>query len=257
MMLDRFRVTLLKATLLIMTSVLVSTAVHADWKSFLQDQLDSLDSGDKQSAVASVLSNDEVIAGLKQALEKGVGYAVDILGQTDGFWGNEAVKIPMPEKLEMVESGLRTLGQDKYADEFVLTMNRAAESAVPLTKDILKQAVTSMSFEDARQILDGPDDAATQYLKKVGGEQMGNAMLPIVQEATSRTGVTQQYKNLFDRLGFMSQVLDPEDYDIDRYVTNQTLDGIFYMIAQEEKQIRENPIERTTDLLKKVFGSTR
>ncbi|TNG00500.1 MAG: DUF4197 domain-containing protein [Gammaproteobacteria bacterium] len=237
-------------------TVFASTPVNADWKSFLQEQLDSLGDGDTQSTVSSVLSNDEMIAGLKQALEKGVGYAVENLGQQDGFWGNQAVRIPMPEKLETVEKALRSLGQDKYADEFVLTMNRAAESAVPLTKDILKQAVTSMSFEDAKQILKGPDDAATQYLRKVGGEQMSNKILPIVQEATSRTGVTQQYKNLFDKLGFMNQFINPEDYDIDRYVTNQTLDGIFHMIAQEEKQIRENPLARSTDLLKKVFGAS-
>ena len=235
--------------------LLVSFTAQAGWQDFLNKQLESL-GGDStgSSAVQSVLTNDEVIAGLKQALEKGTEYAVDHLGKTDGFFANQAVKIPMPEKLEIVEKTLRSLGQDKYADEFVRTMNRAAEEAVPLTLDVLKKGVTNMTIEDAKGILNGPDDAATQYLRKVGGSQMEQRIAPIVAEATSRTGVTQQYKQLFDKLGFLNQVMDPDDYDIDKYVTGKTMDGLFYMIAEEEQKIRENPVERTTDLLKKVFA---
>jgi hypothetical protein len=252
-------VKLIKSTLylfLLISLPWIGAHAHAGWGDFLKQQLDAFGGDDaSDSAAASVLTNDEVIAGLKQALEKGTEYAVNYLGKEDGFFGHPSVKIPMPEKLATVEKTLRKLGQDKYADEFVLTMNRAAEEAVPLTLDILKKGVTSMTIDDAKGILNGPDDAATQYLQKVGGEQMRQRIAPIVSEATDRTGVTRQYKQLFDKLGFLNQVIDPDDYDIDKYVTGKTMDGLFFMIAEEEKKIRENPVERTTDLLKKVFGS--
>ncbi|MCW8962712.1 MAG: DUF4197 domain-containing protein [Gammaproteobacteria bacterium] len=233
-----------------------SVGAQAGWQDFLKEQLDTLSGDDKGSdQLASVLSNDEVIAGLKQALEKGADYAVQSLGKADGFLGNNAVRIPMPDKLQTVEKTLRQLGQDKYADEFVTTMNRAAEQAVPLTLDILKKGVANMSFDDARSILKGPDDAATSYLRKVGGEEMTLKISPIVADMTARTGVTSQYKQLFDKLGFLNSVMDPDDYDIDKYVTAKTVDGLFHMISVEEKNIRENPLERTTDLLKKVFAN--
>ena len=241
---------------LLVLLISLGPAAHAEWGDFLKKQLDSFggDSGGQQTMKAA-LSNDEIIPGLKQALEKGAEYAVNHLGKKDGFFANQSVRIPMPEKLASVEKALRTLGQDKYADEFVLTMNRAAEEAVPLTLDILKKGVSSMTIEDAQGILQGPDDAATRYLKKVGGKEMRQRIAPIVSAATERTGVTRQYKQLFNKTGFLNQVLDPDDYDIDKYVTGKTMDGLFLMIAEEEKKIRENPAERTTDLLKKVFGT--
>ncbi len=244
-----------RSTLICSLLISVSLSAHAGWGDYFKEKLNQLGGDDASSkAVSSVLSNDEVIAGLKQALEKGADYAVDYLGKEDGFLSNPQVKIPMPEKLELVEKTLRKLGQDKYADEFVLTMNRAAEQAVPLTLDILKQAVSNMSIEDAKGILAGSDNAATEYLRKVGGEQMTQKIAPIVAQATAKTGVTKQYKKLFDKMGFMSKVVDPNDYDVDKYITGKTVDGLFVMIAAEEKKIRENPVERTTDLLKKVFG---
>ena len=172
-----------------------SVGAQAGWQDFLKEQLDTFSGDDKGSdQLASVLSNDEVIAGLKQALEKGADYAVQSLGKADGFLGNNAVRIPMPDKLQTVEKTLRQLGQDKYADEFVTTMNRAAEQAVPLTLDILKKGVANMSFDDARSILKGPDDAATSYLREVGGEEMTQNISPIVADMTARTGVTSHYK---------------------------------------------------------------
>lgn len=241
---------------LLIACAVVSFSAQAGWSDYFKEQLDKWGGSDSSTSqvVASALSNNEVIAGLKQALEKGATYAVEHLGKADGFWENNKVRIPMPEKLELVEKTLRKLGQDKYADEFVLTMNRAAEEAVPLTLDILKQAVKGMTIEDAKGILKGSNDAATRYLRKVGGQQMIDKIHPIVAQATDRTGVTKQYKRLFDQLGFMSSVMDPDDYDIDKYVTRKTVDGLFTMIAVEEKKIRENPVERTTDLLKRVFG---
>ena len=230
----------------------------AGWQDFLNKQVESIqkgDSGNLTQAAGSVLSNDEIIGGLKQALEKGVDYAVDGLGKTDGFLGNPKVKIPMPEKLSQLERLLRKLGQDQYADEFVVTMNRAAEQAVPLTRDILKKGIRELTMEDAKSLLNGPDDAATQYLKKVGGDSLREKIAPMVKQATDNVGVTRQYKSLFNNLGFMGSMLNPEDYDIDKYVTEETMDGIFSMLADQEKQIRENPVERTSDLLKKVFAN--
>lgn len=244
------------AIVLLASMFAFSVGAQAGWQDFLKEQLDTFSGDDKGSdQLASVLSNDEVIAGLKQALEKGADYAVQSLGKADGFLGNSAVKISMPDKMQVVEDTLRKLGQDKYADEFVTTMNRAAEQAVPLTLDILKKGVADMSFDDARSILKGPDDAATSYLRKVGGAEMTQKISPIVADMTARTGVTSQYKQLFGKLGFLNSVMDPDDYDIDKYVTAKTVDGLFYMISVEEKKIRENPLERTTDLLKKVFAN--
>ena len=244
------------------TSILVLASlpvfVTAGWQDMLNKQVESFQKGDTGSisqVAESALSNDEVIGGLKQALEKGVDYAVDGLGKTDGFLGNPKVKIPMPDKLSQLEGLLRKLGQDKYADEFVVTMNRAAEQAVPLTKDILKKGVRELTIEDAKNLLNGPDDAATQYLKKIGGDSLREKITPMVKQATDNVGVTSQYKSLFNNLGFMGSMLNPEDYDIDKYITEETMDGIFTMLAEQEKQIRDNPMERSTDLLKKVFAN--
>jgi hypothetical protein len=161
----------------------------------------------------------------------------------------------MPENLSRVESLLRQSGNDKYADEFVTTMNRAAESAVPLTLGILKNGISSMTIDDAKQILQGPDDAATQYLKRTGGSALGTKILPIVQDATSRNGVTSTYKKMVDKLGVAGRYMNLDDYDIDSYITQKAMSGLFSMIAEQEKKIRDNPAARTTDILKKVFSS--
>ena len=230
----------------------------AGWQDFIKQQVDSVKNGGAgnvtKNLAGSGLGQEQIAAGLKQALEKGVGYAVNSLGKQDGFLSNANVKIPMPDKLQQVEKILRQLGQDRYADEFVVIMNRAAESAVPLTADILKKGVQQLTIEDAKNLLNGPDDAATQYLRKVGGDQLRSKIAPIVENATASNGVTSQYKALFGKLGFMGGVMNPDDYDIDRYVTDKTMDGLFVMLAEQEKKIRENPIERTTDLLKQVFA---
>ncbi len=253
---------IMKKITLIILCALVAMPVVAGWQDFLKKQVETVTSGDQGKSSGSALggvagaalSQSDMTAGLKQALEKGVGYAVDNLGKADGFLGNSKVKIPMPENLSKVEKVLRQVGQDKYADEFVVTMNRAAEEAVPLTADILKKGVRELTIDDAKQILNGPDDAATSYLRKVGGDQLRERITPIVEAATARTGVTSQYKNLFNNMGFMGGFMNPDDYDIDRYVTDKTMDGLFKMLAEQEKLIRENPLERTTDLLKRVFA---
>jgi hypothetical protein len=227
---------------------------NAQWKKFL----DTLGGGEISGSpgVSAVLSNEDVIAGLKEALAQGARRAVESLGRTDGFFRNADVRIPVPEKLKGVESALRVLRQGRFADEFVLTMNRAAEHAVPEAGAILGEAIQKISVGDAKRILDGPDDAATQYFRKVGEQRLTERMRPIVSDATSRAGVTSAYKNLLDRAGFAATLVGADAVDIDGYITQKALDGLFLLIAQEEKRIRADPLARSTEILKKVFGGT-
>ncbi len=235
-----------------------ATIAHADWLDWLQNKtdevIDAVKSGDTSKMVEVVLSNEQIAHALKQALDKGADFAVDELGQTGGFLNNPKVRIPMPDSLQSIEKILRQVGQDEYADEFETTMNSAAEQAVPLTLNVLKQAIQNMTVDDARAILDGDVDAATQYLKRVGSDDLRRQIKPIVQDATAKAGVTKVYKTMHDKMGFAGKYINLEDYDVDRYVTDKTMEGLFVKIAEEEKKIRENPKARTTELLKQVFG---
>jgi hypothetical protein len=196
-----------------------------------------------------------MVSGLKEALGKGVQTAVASLGRTNGFLTNVAVRIPMPENLRKVEQGLRKIKQDALADEFINTMNRAAERAVPEAAAIFGQAIKQMTVEDAKALLNGPDDAATQYFKKTGEAQLQEKMLPIVQVATAQAGVTSAYKQLLEKASMVTMFIKaPNAADIDQYVTQKASDGVFKVVAEQEKLIRQNPAARTTDLLKKVFA---
>lgn len=239
-------------------ALLAVTSAQAGWFDWFEEKSDevieAVKSGDTAQVVEVALSNEQITNALKQALDKGADFAVAELGKDGGFLDNPKVRIPMPEKLQSVEKVLRKVGQDKYADEFETTMNNAAQQAVPLTLNVLKQAIQKMTVEDARSILDGNVDAATNYLKRVGSDDLRRQIAPIVQDATAKTGVTKVYKTMYDKMGFAGKYIKLEDYDVDRYVTEKTMDGLFVKIAEEEKKIRENPKERTTDLLKQVFG---
>jgi len=240
-------------------TLLVSTSANAAWFDWLTDNTDkvteAISSGDTSAIMDVALSNEKIAEGLKQALSKGADFAVASLSKTGGFLNDENVRIPLPEKLSQIEDLLRSAGQDKYADEFITTMNNAAEAAVPLTLDALKESIQKMTVADAKNILNGKDDAATQYMRRVSSERLEAKITPIIKQATAKTGVTKSYKTMYDKLGFAGKYLNLDDYDIDSYVTQKTMDGLFLMIAQEEKKIRDNPIERTTDVLKEVFGS--
>jgi hypothetical protein len=237
---------------LALLAVVMIAPVQAGWLDNLKNAVLGTETSKE---TVSNLASDEVAAGLREALEKGVAMAVDLLGQTDGFFGNSKVHIPLPEHLQQVSSGLRMLGQEQYADEFELTMNRAAEAAAPEAKAIFMDAIRNMSIEDAKKLLNGPDDAATQYFRKVGEARLRESMQPVIEQATAKAGVTNAYNNLTKSLELLGDMVDTKSLDLNNYVTGKALDGLFLMIAEEEKRIRENPIERTTDLLKKVFGS--
>jgi Protein of unknown function (DUF4197) len=230
--------------------------VVAGWSNWRQKLEDVLPTGTPAGTGAATLSQTEIASGLKEALKVGVERATSLLGKNGGFLNDATVRIPMPESLQQVERGLRAVGQDALADDFVMSMNRAAEKAVPATTTILVDTIKSMSLEDAKAILDGPDDAATQYFRKQKEVQLTSAIFPIVQDTTAQTGVTSAYKKMTENLGFLSQFTDPKNFDLDRYVTQKTLDGLFLKLAQEEKLIRHDPVARSTELLKKVFAGS-
>lgn len=203
--------------------------------------------------LASLTSKDAT-GGLKDALIQAAGSAVGKLGVADGFLGNPKVKIPLPDTLKKAEKGMRMLGMGKQADELVTRMNRAAETAVPEAKVLLVDAVKKMSVEDAKGILSGGDDAATQYFKRTTSEPLAKKFLPIVQEATSKVELAQQY-NKFAEMGAKFGVVKKDQANLEQYVTQKALDGLYTMMAEEEKAIRANPLGASTNLIKKVFGA--
>lgn len=200
------------------------------------------------------LSSKDTTSGLKEALTRGAEIAVGQLGKTDGFLGNNRVKILLPESARAAEKMMRTLGMKKQADELIETMNRAAEMAVVEAKPILTNAVKSMSFDDARGILTGGDDAATQYFKRTTSEAIGAKFMPIVKKATAKVNLASQYNKYAGQASKLG-LLDKKDADLDSYVTQKALDGLFLMIADQEKAIRKDPIGTGSNLLKKVFGA--
>jgi hypothetical protein len=199
------------------------------------------------------LSNDRIVAGLKEALQVGTGNAVNLTGKVDGYFRNQAIKILMPKQLQTLEKGLRAIGYGSQVDEFVLSMNRAAEKAAPEARKIFVGAIREMSFTDARRILTGGDTAATEYFKSKTTDELTTAFRPIVEKAMNEVGVTRQYKDLVGRYQSIpfarSQTLD-----IDQYVVTKALDGLFYVLGEEERKIRKDPVARVTSLLKDVFG---
>jgi hypothetical protein len=200
------------------------------------------------------LSNTEASNGLKEALIQGAGKAVGKLGAVDGFLGNPQVKIPLPDSLKKAEKAMRMFGMGKQADELVLKMNRAAEAAVPEAKALLIDSVKKMSVQDAKNVLSGGDDAATQYFKKTTSGPMAEKFLPIVKKATENVQLAQQY-NKFAEMGSQYGLVKKEQANLEQYVTQKTLDGVYLMMAQEEKAIRKDPMGQASSLLKKVFGA--
>jgi hypothetical protein len=202
---------------------------------------------------AKTLGDDKIISGLKEALSIGTENTVNLTGNTDGFLKNEAIKILLPEKLQSMDKALRLAGFGSRVDEFVVSMNRAAEQAAPLAKPIFKDAVTNMSFDDARKILNGGNTAATDYFKGKTRDQLATAFKPEVEKTMNQVGVTTQYKQLVGQYTTLPFVKGPA-FDVDDYVVGKSLDGLFYTLAQEEQKIRTNPAARVTDILKEVFG---
>ncbi len=192
------------------------------------------------------------VSGLKEALSVGTEKAVKTVSQADGYLGNPMIKIPLPENVQKAAKLLRKVGLKKEVDSFEVSMNRAAEKAAPKAKEIFIGAVKEMTFQDAKKVLTGGDTAATDYLKSKTSEKIYTAFRPIVSSAMNDVGVTKSYKQLADKAK-STRLLKDESLDLDRHVTNKALDGLFYMVGQEEKKIRTDPAARVTELLKKVF----
>ena len=205
---------------------------------------------------ATTLTDNEVTGGLKEALSKGVRFAIDTLGKENGFLNDVRVKIPLPSTIVKLEKGMRIAGQGAKVDDFIASMNHAAEKAVPVAVDVFVESIKQMTFTDAKNILfSKQDDSATQFFRKTTEENLRGKFRPMVEKFTAETGVTQKYKGMVGKLGAFSGILGKDATDLDGYVTQKALDGLFFMVAEEEKKIRKDPIGRTTDLLKKVFGS--
>jgi Protein of unknown function (DUF4197) len=202
----------------------------------------------------SDLTNTEASGGLKEALTQGVGKAVSTLGSADGFLGNKEVKIPLPSSLKKIEKGMKMMGMGKQSDELILKMNRAAEAAVPEAKTLLVDSIKKMSVDDAKAILTGPKDAATQYFKRTTSDQMAAKFLPIVEKATANVQLADTY-NKYAEMGSKFGAIKKEDANINQYVTRKALDGVYLMIAKEEAAIRQDPVGQASGLLKKVFGA--
>jgi len=202
------------------------------------------------------ITHAEAVRGLRQALNDGSAAAVAKLGVENGFFGNPKVRIPLPPSLQRVERGLRAFGMRREADELVLTMNRAAEAAVPEAKQLLTDAVKKMSVQDAKGILTGGDTAATDYFRRATRPRLTQRFLPIVKKATDNAGLAQQYNALASQ-GAALGLVKEDEASIERYVTQKALDGLYFMIGEQEKAFRRDPVGATSSIVRKVFGVLR
>lgn len=201
------------------------------------------------------LSNEDVVAGLKEALSVGARNSADKLSSVDGFFANAAIKVLMPEEAKKVESTLRNLGFGNMVDNAILSMNRAAEEASKSAAPIFVDAITSMSIQDAFGILKGSDSAATVYLKGKTTASLTNAFKPVIEKALEKTNATKYWKDVFETYNKLPTTFNKVNTDLSGYVTDKALTGMFYQVALEEQKIRKDPAARVTDILKKVFGS--
>jgi len=235
-----------KVVFLILASFLFSAPMT--YAGLLDDVMKTMGASDRGGP-----DDSTVISGLKEALSIGTDNAVKNVSQVDGYFENQIIKILMPEKIQKAADILKKIGYQKQVDDFVLSMNRAAEKAAPQAASIFVGAIKEMSFEDARKILNGGDTAATEFFKSKTHDKIYSSFKPIISSSMDEVGVTHSYKEMmgkYESLPFMSK----ESVDLDHYVTSKSMEGLFYMVGQEEKKIRTDPAARVTDLLKTVFG---
>ena len=231
----------------VLVALMTSAAMAQDIKGAATGALKSAGGG-------ASAGGGEVAAGLKEALATGTGNAVQSLSKPDGYFGDAAAKILMPGKMQQAADVLKKAGYQREVDDFILSMNRAAEQAAPKARPIFENAVKKMSFADAQKILNGGNTAATDYFKTKTSSELTAAFKPAVAESMNQVGVAQSYKALTDRYTSMVPFGKTDAFDLDGYVTQKSLDGLFVKVGQEEAKIRTNPAARTTDLLKKVFA---
>jgi hypothetical protein len=229
----------------ILVLIFVSLSYSASFDTFLK----GLKFPDKAGS-----DDSTTISGLKEALSIGAGNAVTSVSKENGYFGNQAIKILLPEKLRAAATVLGTLGYQEEVDAFVLSMNRAAENAAPKAKEVFIDAIKQMSFEDAKKILNGGDTAATDYFKARTTKKISEVFKPTVSSSMNEVGVARAYKEMTGKYTAAVPFAGVESLDLDHYVTDKAVDGLFFMLSQEEKKIRTDPAARVTDLLKTVFG---
>jgi len=229
-----------------LVALLIATCLVASPASAQVEQL-------LKGITGSGVTDSKTSAGLKEALQVSTEKAVGLTGRPNGYFSDAAIKILMPEKLQTMQQGLRAVGYGPQIDEFVLSMNRAAEHAAPAAKQIFSDAISQMSFEDAKKILTGGNTAATDYFKAKTSDKLTTAFKPIVSKSMNDVGVTRQYQALvgkFETIPFAKT----QSLDLNNYVTSKALDGLFHVVGEQEAQIRANPAARTTALLQEVFA---
>lgn len=239
----------MRRSLVLALTILFAVSANAQFKNVLNKAKEKLNT----STGTSALSNAEIGSGLKEALKKGVDEQVQKLTAVDGFYKNEAVKILLPEELQKVDKTLRKMGMASLADEGIKVLNRAAEDAVKEATPIFTNAIMNMSFTDAKNILMGADNSATQYLQRTTTSPLYSKFSPVVSQSLDKVGANEVWAKIIDKYNSLPLVskVNPNLTD---YVTNKALDGVFTMIAVEEKNIRTNLSSRSSDLLKKVFA---
>ena len=235
------------------SAILVCLSAASD--AGMMDDIGNLLKGGKVPGISGTVADDaQVVSGLKEALSIGTANAVADTSKVDGYFANQAIRILMPDKVRKVADVLGKVGYQKEVDDFVLSMNRAAEAAAPRAKTYFVDAIREMTFEDARKILGGGDTAATEYFRGKTQKKLYDEFRPAVSASMDNVGVTRSYKEMVGKYSALPLAGRTESVDLDHYVTTKALDGLFYMLGQEEKKIRTDPAARVTDLLKTVFG---
>lgn len=244
----------MKHWLILAAGLTLALPAHAvDWKEMLRGVLGKPVEQPPASGV-DALSNADINAGLKEALARGADAAVAQLGQKDGFFGNAALRIPLPPSLQKAEKAMHMFGMGKQADDLVLSMNRAAEAAVPEARTLLVDAVRAMTLEDAKGILTGGQTSATDFFRRKTEATLTERFGPIVKATTDRIGLAQQY-NQYAGMAAQFNLIDKQQASVERYVTQQALDRLYTVIGEKEAAIRANPMQAGSALLKKVFGA--
>jgi hypothetical protein len=241
-------------TAMMLSQCLLISQAQADWGGMLDDLKEAGKTFLPGSEEQSGLDTGTVISGLKEALSIGSERAIDTISQTNGYLGNPEIRIPLPPQVEKVGNLMRQFGMSQLADDVETSMNRAAEKAAPEATSIVIDAIKNMSFDDARKILNGPDDAATQFFREQTSDRLTQLFRPSIEQSLDEVGSTRYYNQLTDQVASVPVVGENINLDLPDYVTEKALDGLFTMIAVEEKKIRDNPAARTTELLKKVFS---
>lgn len=245
----------------ILLASISSSTTYAGWADKLKEAVQDedvqkvLDSavGTTTTGKATNFSSETLISGLKEALEVGSRRAIEEISKPGGYLNNQTIRIPLPDSVNKVSSLLKKYGLEGQVNDFEESMNRAAEKAAPEATALIVSAIKDMSFEDAQKIYSGSDGAATQYFKQKTSEKLRALFQPTVEESLGEVGATRYYTVLATKAKDIPLIGDKLDVDLNRYVTEEALNGLFTMLAAEEKKIRQNPVARTTDLLKKVF----